>query len=62
MNTVANRTREQNLTMASILVGGTRPPAPTFQVQRNGCETFSEKDGFLGLNKYARNVHYLSKN
>jgi len=61
MNTVANRTREQDLPMASNWVRGTRPPVPTFQVRRNGCETFrgcrgSEKDVFFGLNKYSRNV------
>ena len=31
MNTVANRTRESDLPMASNLVRGTRPPIPTFQ-------------------------------
>jgi len=66
MNTVANRTRERDLSMASNLVRGTRPPVPTFAAQRNGCETFrgcrgSEKDVFFGLNKYSRNVHKLSK-
>ena len=62
MNTVANRTREQDLPMASNLVRGTRPREPTFPVQRNGCETFrgcrgSEKDVFFDINKYSRNVH-----
>jgi len=62
MNTVANRTRERDLPIASSLVRGTRPPAPMFPAQRNGCETFrgckgSERDVYFGLNKYSRNVH-----
>jgi len=48
--------------MASNLVRDTRPPVPTFPAQRNGRETFrgcrlSEKDVFLGLNKYSLYVH-----
>jgi len=61
MNTVANCTREQDLPMASNLVRGIRPPVPTFQVRRNGCQPFrgcrgSEKDMFFDFNKYSRNV------
>jgi len=62
MNTVANRTRDQDLPMVSNMVRGTRPRVPTLPVQRSGDETFrgcrgSEKDVFFGLNKYSRNVH-----
>jgi len=63
MNTVTNREREQDLSMASNLVRGIQPRVPTFLVQRNDDEAFegcrgSEKDVFFGLNKYSRNVHY----
>ena len=66
MSTVANRTRQRDLPTASNLVRGTRPSVPTFQEQRNGCETVRicrgrDKNVFSGLNKYFRNLHQLSK-
>jgi len=68
MNTVTNRTRQQDyIPMASNLVRGTQPRVPTFPVQRNGDESCqgcrgSGKDMSFGLNKYSRDVHLLSKN